>query len=211
VDILSPQASAALIGAAIGFTGAIFAEPLRRWLFRPRIALIFGSEAEYRARTPVQVEETSEPDGRPRFGWVQADYIRVRVRNTTRRLATKCRAYLVNVERMGPGGKFVPTIYQDTVPLPWSCRDPNPYEPIDIPGKMSVFLDLASARETFAALQLHTSVVPYRYSRLTLEAATYRFTVQVAGEEMDPAEIRICVKWGGGWDKMQTWTDSSKS
>jgi hypothetical protein len=142
---------------------------------------------------------------------VRGQYVRIRVHNKTRRLATKCRAYLINVERMADHETFKPTDYCDTIPLPWSCRDPSPYEPIDIPGKVSVFLDLASARETFAALQLHTSVVPLRYARLTLEPATYRFTVQVAGEEMDPAEIKICVKWGDRWDRMQTWADGRRS
>jgi hypothetical protein len=45
-----------LVGAAIGFVSAIFAEPVRRWLYQPRLELAFGDNPEYKARTPEQAQ-----------------------------------------------------------------------------------------------------------------------------------------------------------
>lgn len=46
----------ALIPSVVGFLGgfftALFAEPLRRWLYEPRLALTFGTSSHFLTRTP---------------------------------------------------------------------------------------------------------------------------------------------------------------
>lgn len=45
-----------LVGAAVGFASAVFAEPLRRWLHRPVLVLGFGNGSEHKARTLEKAE-----------------------------------------------------------------------------------------------------------------------------------------------------------
>lgn len=41
-----------LVGGAIGFASAILADPLRRWIFSPKLVLSFEDSTDYKARTP---------------------------------------------------------------------------------------------------------------------------------------------------------------
>src|SRR5947209_4242810 len=74
-----------LLGFLGGFVTALFAEPLRQWLYRPGLSLSFGSSGDFITKTP-------EVSGGAKY---DAFYIRLRVVNTSSRLAKACRAYLV--------------------------------------------------------------------------------------------------------------------
>ncbi len=77
-----------------GFAIALFAEPIRQWLFRARLTLEFTNADHF-------VTRTTESGGH------QARYIRIKATNRSSRLAKSCRAYLVNIERLGPSGAWV--------------------------------------------------------------------------------------------------------
>jgi hypothetical protein len=194
-----------LVGGAIGFASALFAEPLRRWLFRPKLFLDFRNAPEFQARTPEQWQGYPNGSAALVIGTRQAHYVRIRVQNVSNHVARICSAYLVNVERQDQRGEYSATDYSDTIPLSWSCREPKSFEPIDIPASAAFFFNVVSAREGSKELQVATSVMPLRYGSLLSTPGTYRFTVQVAGDEIVPVTLRVCARWSGEWDKLETW------
>lgn len=110
-----------VIGAALGFTAAIFSEPLRHWFFSPKLKLVFGNDLGCRARTPEQMIINQQ------INTYDADYIRIKVINTKPAIAKSCRVYLVNIERLDDTDKFRKTIYEDSIPLSWACRGDKAY------------------------------------------------------------------------------------
>jgi hypothetical protein len=168
------------IGAALGFAAAVFAEPLRQWIYRPKLKLDFEDDPAYKARTPEEAEIPASP--RPLHSVHDAEFIRIRVINKKPVIAKSCRAYLVAVEKADENGRFQPTIYCDSIPLAWACRDKLAYEPLDLPRGVSQFVDLISTRSISADFRPEIRPIPYRYFELFQQHATFRFTVQVSGE-----------------------------
>lgn len=192
----------ALVGGAIGFASAVLAEPLRRWLFSPSLALSFGEGPDYRSRTPEQaiVRDDSTSTVTVESNHV-AEYVRIKVVNNSRTLAKACRAYLVRVEKKEESGDFRPTFFVDSIPLAWSCREKFAIEPVDIPNGVAQFIDLVSVRSVSSSFKLHVHPLPFRYSGLTMDKGTFRFTVQVAGENSNPKFIQVIFAWNGRWEK----------
>ena len=62
-----------MLGFILGFLSAVFAEPARQWLYRPRLLLSFGSSNDFVAPTP-------ETAGGRRY---EAFYIRLKVVNSS--------------------------------------------------------------------------------------------------------------------------------
>jgi hypothetical protein len=100
-----------LLGFIGGFLTALFAEPLRQWLYRPRLSLSFGSSGDFITKTP-------EVAGASKY---EACYIRLKVVNLSSRLAKACRAYLVGIEKQVDGA-FRPEVYCDSIQLAWAVR-----------------------------------------------------------------------------------------
>jgi hypothetical protein len=98
-----------LVGFASGFLSAVFAEPLRQWVFRARLKLDFENNDYF---------VTSTDEGDPPTH--KAHYIRVRVANRSARVAKGCRAYLVGLDRLGTSGAWEPTEYCECLQLAWS-------------------------------------------------------------------------------------------
>ena len=198
-EILSAEANvvlSTLIGAVLGFCAGVFAEPLRRWIYRPKLKLEFGNDPGYKARTP----ELPEPPGTV----YEAEYIRIKVTNTKAAIAKNCRAYLVAVEKADESDQFKPTIYCDSIPLSWSCRGKQAYDALDLPRGVVQFIDVVSTRSVSSDFKPETKPIPYRYIDLFREHGTFRFGVQVSGENVKPAFIKIVFRWSGVWDKYKT-------
>ena len=67
--ILTTESSAVLnilTGSDIGFAASVFAEPLRRWMYRPTLQLEFDNGREHQARTTFTIEVSGE-DVQPAF------------------------------------------------------------------------------------------------------------------------------------------------
>ena len=76
-----------------GFLSAIFAEPIRQWIYRPVLKLEFENNDHFVTKT----DEGDPPTHR-------AQYIRVKATNLKARIAKGCRAYLIGFDRRGPTG-----------------------------------------------------------------------------------------------------------
>lgn len=190
-----------LVGAAVGFVSAVFAEPLRRWLYRPVLVLGFGDGSEYKARTLEQAELFDPARSAvPIHSTHEAEYVRIKVINTATALAKACRAYLVRVERQDAEGKFGPTLYCDSIPLAWSCREQEAHGPLDLPNRVAQFVDLISTRNVSSDYRVEIKPLPFRYVALFQEKGTFRFTVQVSGENVKPVFLSVIFVWKGIWN-----------
>ena len=198
-----------LIGGAIGFASAILADPIRRWIFSPKLVLSFNDSTDYKARTP-ETATFRDPaqSAAPIHSTHEAEYVRIKVINDSRPLAKDCRAYLVGIEREQPDGTFGPTLYCDSIPLAWSCRDDHAYDPIDLPNGVAQFIDLVSVRSISDEYKFEIWPLPHRYRGFLRDKATFRFTVQVSGKNVKPVFARVRFKWGGVWDKYEAKSDA---
>jgi len=196
------------------FFSAILAEHVRRSFFGPKLKLSFGDGEEYRTLTPEGGEGGSAH---------QAYYVRVKVNNKSSYAAKNCRAFLVNVEKKDDSGKFKPTLFCDSLRLPWSCSEGEQYSPKDIPKGVNQFLDLVSTRGTIYTLvsgidgpvAIHPSYKiemhprPYRYEVLFDDVGVHRYTVRVTADGAKSVTVRIIFKWEGDWEKFEVRKDNS--
>jgi hypothetical protein len=184
----------------LGFISAVFAEPARQRLFRPILRLRFSKTPDCVARTPIG-------------GGGEAIYIRVEVVNEKRRLARQCRAYLVNAEVQNDLGEFEPTIYVDSIQLAWSCRETGKErDAVDLPNGVSQYIDVLTTYKSSTSFKPQISPFPFRYQELFANTPkTFRFTVQVSGDGVDPAFITIIFSWKGQWDVFEVYQANKQS
>jgi len=198
-----------LIGGAIGFVSAVLApilvEPLRHWVFGPKLKIEFiegdrGFKTDTKENVIVNDPQMSET---PIHTVTDAYYIRVRVTNTGRQIAKQCRAYLVNVEKWNKStSKFEPTIYCDSLQLAWSARGTveEAYRPLDLPKLINQFVDIVSTRKIEAKYRIETNPKLKRYAKLFKEHGKFRYTVQVSGDNVKPEFVKVIVDWSGNWE-----------
>jgi hypothetical protein len=177
---------ASILSFVGGFLIALFAEPLRRSLYAPKIKVTFGDSQHFLTRTP----EVTPSGYQGESLWV-----RVKVENTSAALARSCRAYLVNIERQGTSGSFEQTEYCESMQLGWSSQGERSYSAFDLPRKVPHFVDIMSVRQGLAGFQLAIERTPLRYGGLLTTDGTYRFTVVVSGDGVKPVRIRPTVRW----------------
>lgn len=215
-----------LSGAAI----AVFADPIRRYLYRPRIQVTFAKSDDpaFVARTPAvsTLPKGADPlhydgfevhpttDGRLLVEH-QAVYIRCLVRNKRGMVAKGCRAYLVKVEQAAAGGRFGPAVFYDSVQLAWASRPGHQYEAVDLPRGVPQYVDVVSTRdfnpnpecppEPIPRFQIESQFKPFRESGLGTKPGTFRFTILVAGDNFPPFEFRLGLRWNGQWDQIEAW------
>ncbi len=184
-----------LFSFVLGFVTAVFSEPLRRWLFRPVLRLSFEKNDTCVAHTPVQNGGKEH----------EAYYIRLKVENTTRPLAKACRAFLIGVEEQGKNGVWIPTIYADSLPLAWSCQERREArKPLDLPFGVAQFVDVVATDSLFNNYFVQVAPLPFRYHTLfEIKPKTFRFTVLVAGDGVNPETKQIVFGWKGVWNDFE--------
>lgn len=204
-----------VIAFIIGFLTSMIAEPLKRWYFRPRMKVEFQSTEAFVARTPEAYQKRAIVPG---VGSVvieekRHDSVWIRVRVSNQRtwrgsLASKCRAYLVKVERQSASGRFEDARFFDPAQLAWASRkDPEhpgkEFEPRDLPKGMFHYVDVFSTRETEPdSVKIAAEAVPFR-ERIGEVKGRYRFTIAVAGDNFDPVEFPLTFTLTGKWDDIR--------
>lgn len=187
----------ALSGAAI----AIFAEPIRQWLFHSNLVLSFDNDEECVSRT-FHTSTTLAAKG------PGAVYIRIRVKNTRKRMARECRGYLINLEEKTEKGSFEKTEYCDSVMLHWSCqREETKYLPIHIPSGVNQFLDVIALEENWNYFMPQLHVFLNRYHELVRRTGVFRFTIQVVADNVKPKTIKLIFEWNGQWNNFKVYKD----
>jgi hypothetical protein len=146
-------------------------------------------------------------------GGSEAIYIRIKVTNEKPRLARACRAYLVNVETNSEATDFVSTLYADSIQLAWSCQVPgSERNPLDLPNGVSQYVDVIATSKTNNTFAPQISPFPFRYHQLySPKSETYRLTIQVSGDGIEPKVLRLIFVWKGQWDTAEAYEDRTQA
>ena len=182
----------------LGFVTAAFAEPFRQWWYRPKGELTFRNDSDHVAWTPYQEAG----------GETEAYYVRVGVLNKSRRLARKCRAYLINVEKKEKSN-FTDSLYADSIQLAWSCRKlGTELEAIDIPHGVKQYIDLIATIKSTNVCEPQIKPYPFRYRELfSIKNQDLRFTIQVSGDGLDPVLLKVVFCWKGKWNEFDVYQE----
>jgi hypothetical protein len=185
-----------IIAFLSGFIIALFADPLRQWLFRANVTLEFINAEHFVTRTKETIKGRDTPP-------YEASYVRIKATNRSPRLAKNCRAYLVNIEQFGRSGDWESTDYCESMQLAWSARGDGGYIALDLPAQVPHFIDVVSTRETSTQFLPAIDPILQRYLTLLKSTGTFRFTVLLSGENVRPVQIRLSFKWTGKWDEFE--------
>lgn len=184
-DIVLPIGTA-LTGAVI----AIWAEPLRSWFLGPRINVEFVNADDCISKANL---DAAAGEGHDSF------FIRVRVTNNGRQLATAARVYLVGIEQLRREN-YERTGILDPVQLAWSTRKDNDrFGPWDIPRDMPVYADLLCTQKGIESWEPLIEVHSKRYVGLYQSRGHFRFHVLVAGGNFRPSRCVVEFRWNGDW------------
>ncbi|MCH7935610.1 MAG: hypothetical protein IH994_00785 [Proteobacteria bacterium] len=191
--------------AAVGTIGAVVVVLTAEWWWRklhgPRLRLSFGADADYQTFTIVTDNQTGKAVG-------GAHYIRVKVQNSRKATAEKCRAYLVNIEKFNDAeDNFESTLFCDSIRLKWSCmgRDSDSVTPLDLPNGVNQFVDLIETQQGHSVFSIQMHPHMNRYEYLQAEKGIFRFTVLVTGNRVVPKKIPIIFEWSGVWDEFKAY------
>ncbi len=174
----------------LGFFSAVFAEPSRRWLFRPNIVLAFrpkfGVGSRFIALTP---EDTNR----------MAKYIRASASNKSWVTAKSCKVFLTMIEKEVEKNHFRP-LHHDPLPLPWAYLGASA---IDIPPGMEFFFDIFAVNDQENRIEPQTYPMrPHSWKNLLQESGRYKFSVVVAGENLRLVPLSLCFVWKGSFDSV---------
>ena len=191
-------------GFFAGFITAVFAEPLKRWIYRPKVKLYFGETSDYISKTP---ESRKDIEGKESIG--EAYYIRGKVINESNILAPSCKVYLINIEKKNDRtGHFEPTSYSDSIQLTWSSQHPSSlYSPIDLPKGVNQYFDILVTRDNSVHFDLQIYVKPYRDENIFKDTGVFRFTIQVSGARNNPRTIKIIFEWNDNWEDFKIYKE----
>jgi hypothetical protein len=181
-----------LVGLITGTLIGVFAEPIRTWLFRPKLKILFDPA---RCVTSTPTYGTNLPS--------RGHYIRVQVTNASGRVAKGCRVFLVDVEQRDDSGRFQSTAFVDSLRLKWSSQVlGEELRGLDLPRGVSQFADVISTDKSGPySFNWHVPFIPGIYEELfNNNRKTLRLTILATGDEARPARISIVFEWTGQWD-----------
>jgi len=187
---LTEQFKIALIGFAAAVVGGLvtgFYHHARDWFTRPRLSLDYANDAAHF----VNVNHI-RPDGTD----VSAVWVRVRARNTGRRVAKGCRIFLVGLEEVHPSGT-TPTSLHDSPLLGWPGR--KDFAPRDIPRGVDFYADVVHVSKHNSDLLFSVNQMFDDAKDLGKYRGTYRFHILITADDADPAQCKIDVTYDGDW------------
>jgi len=188
-----------LAGFLGGFATAILAEPIRQRLFRAKLKLEFESDQSSRLSSPFLARAHSD-DFAGEQDKYHVQFIRVRVRNIEQYLARSCRAFLVDIEKQNEQGVFEQTHYYDSIQLKWASETQYPWHEIDLPYGVNKYIDVIETRSDSNSFYPCTEFLSSRLGEeLLTQPGTFRLTILVTGDALDPQAAKLIFWWGGEW------------
>lgn len=178
----------------IGYAGGLATPFALRWLTRyflgPRLVVEFNSD--------------EVPAGAGKFSTPQY-FCRIKVRNDKPLAAHACRGYLTKIELVGSTGPFR-TLLEETFQLIWSYDDKR--DSFDLPRGPAPTIDVAVYHlgDTMFYPCMRGGGLPTKFDGSFTAAGTYRFTVLVAGHDVEPVMRVIEVTYDG-----QNWPPTGKA
>jgi len=180
----------------LGFLIAIFAEPIRRYLLKPKLNIEFGKSEDFITYTPALTKNNSQ---------TEEYYLRVRVINSRKYIARDCRAFLIDIKKLDDSNKIKSTIYCDSIQLAWSCSGNRKFESLDLTKDVKQYIDVVVLSKESNAIIPQLFSTPFRYLKLFNETGTFIFTIQVSATGIKPKNISIALKWDGNWDDFKAY------
>jgi len=191
-------------GWLLGLSTKELSERLASWIRGPRLKLQFTDTEDCVTLTPEEYQINHAPDvAATQTGKRVVFFARIRVTNPKPRIATRCQAWLIDVETSDGKGAFKPTIYKDSIPLIWSYNAEA--ETADIAQDVNRYLDLVRIQNDVPGFQpqlrSRSGAVfsPFRYQPLFRDNGTLRFTILVSAQDIKPAKIRVVVSRSEQW------------
>ncbi|NQT17771.1 MAG: hypothetical protein HQ582_33760 [Planctomycetes bacterium] len=178
----------------LGFCAAVFAEPIRRRLFRSAISLKFEPKIGF-GRQCVSLTSTTQAD-------VMAKYVRVLATCSSRIgvTARACQPFLTRIERVAP---HYCELHHDPIPLNWAYIG---HQALDIHPQMAFYFDIVAVNSAENILRPQTTVDPMTWPTLLSQPGRYRFSVTLSGENIkrvpDSQSPMIEFEWGGSFDSL---------
>jgi hypothetical protein len=157
------------IGFVLGSCIAVFAEPLRRWLFKSRVSLCFQPKIGF-GRRCVSLTTTNHSN-------VMAKYIRVLAKCSSRCgiTAKQCRPFLTKIEKLDPAVDGHKELHHDPLPLNWAFIGD---QPLDINSRMEFYFDVVEINSAENSMKPQiTTIVPTTWTEILRETGKYRFSV----------------------------------
>lgn len=169
-----------------GFFTAVFAEPLRRSLFKSTVTLKFEPRIDFGKRW-IAFTTTSMPE-------VEAKYIRVSAKCSSRIgvTANRCRPFLTRIEYQESDTNGYKELHRDPIPLNWAYIGD---QELDIHPQMEFFFDVVAVNSNEKQLRPQTTEKPLIWAKLLEGAGRYKFTVVLSGENIKPVALTLEFEW----------------
>jgi hypothetical protein len=183
----------AVISAVFGLFSGLLGRLVEEWRYRPRLVVEFiPEEGGFRTEGTWKNEDGTQ---------ITEIYIRARVRNVGRRIAKKCRPYMIRLEEVHTSGT-TQTPFCDSAVLRWPRAD---YEPRDIPNGINCFFDVVGVLKNRPGWRFKFSEkeMVSDYAALPKYEGTYRFTVLVTGDGVEPEGRKIDVTYNGNSNNLR--------
>ena len=85
-------------------------------------------------------------------------------------------------------------------------------EALDLPKGVSQYVDVIATSSVTNSFEVQIQPFPIRYMEIFgTKPQTFRLTVQVAGDGVDPQVIRIVFAWKGRWDAVDAYEDENRA
>jgi hypothetical protein len=210
----------AIAGFCSGVIGGLTLEFFKRYMFVPDLRLICkpnGKGFAPIAQVPGPFAKEDGPE-------INARYVRVAVTNKspTRSSARSCRAYLTDIKKHHADGSLTDTKFAESLRLRWSHEGPNGdlHSGIDIPNRVTAFFDVFSSQEACTWKKENENERHHGGQRILEVAAqnareapellsvlefnsSYRFSITVTAEGIDPKQAELDVRLGKRWDEIE--------
>jgi hypothetical protein len=154
---------------------------------------------DHQTRPQLVIDYTDEPGNNETINrkengiTITETYIRVRVRNVGRRVATRCRVYLTDLLEVHPSNRTTEAGLHDSMVCAWAGYH---HEPRDIPRGVRFYCDVIHFKEgdpdwkfPFPLFASQVSLPNYK--------GTYRFRLVVTSDNCAPHECSVDVTFDG--------------
>jgi hypothetical protein len=178
---------AALAGGLL--SGAF--DALRDWWSRPVLQLDYQPEAGSRATSTYIERDVS----------VEEIFIKVRLRNTGRKVARDCRVFLTKIREF-TDGNFHETPYFDSKPLRWPGY-PDDFAPRNVPKGIDSFIDVVGVRKDMSDWRFKVESLYANQQSLKTFKGTYRLTIVATADNANPTSFEIDVTYNGDWHSLR--------
>lgn len=177
-----------IFGVFVGFVLGIIADQIKDFLFSPRPNISFCDNDNHFSRTIDYSPHT-------RIGQ-SAVYMRVSVKNESRRALKNCRMYLVSISyKESEESQFEKTKFKDSICMSWSCKGDYSYEPLEIPSGITQFCDVCRTRPDAPSFMPCIQFRPFVYEDIFQKTGWYCFEIILCGENFKSAEQKIYFYW----------------